>query len=165
MMCLSKNIDMLDQFIRGAGDVPLIVTFKELEPRLKLRETGRNQLVAHFGGMRGSNVYRDCDAAILIGSYRLLVAFSQAIQKVSPEFDPMDFSLMTWHQDLFRTRIRNGTNRYGGSSTPDLKGQEAPGCSNDISVIVVGDKETTTSLSRWFEVSQVIRISVRSSSA
>jgi hypothetical protein len=51
---------------------------------------------------------------------------------------------MTWHQDIFRTRLRNraASTTEAGACTPDLKEKELRGC-NNINVILVGDKKAT----------------------
>jgi hypothetical protein len=75
--------------------------------------------VSHYGATRGSNAYRDCDAVVLLGSYRLPPDVGRLIELVHGEIDLVDLALAAWHQELFRARMRllaPNSQKGGGSS-------------------------------------------------
>jgi hypothetical protein len=89
-----------------AFPTPYIVTYKRLQAEVQALLP---QPVQHYGATRGSNAYRTCEAAVLLGAYRPPVNFDQlAYLLFGPTYSPYKMAVATWMQELYRTRIREG---------------------------------------------------------
>jgi hypothetical protein len=89
---------------------PYVVTYKALDGTSFTEDIASilgKRAVQNYGGTRGSNAFRACDAVILVGSYRPPVSFDTlAYQLFGASYSPYKYAVAHWIQEIYRTRIR-----------------------------------------------------------
>jgi hypothetical protein len=94
---------------QGFAD-PYVVTYKTLNGESFTQDIAAivgKRPVQNYGGTRGSNAFRHCDAVMLVGSYRPPVSFDTlAYQLFGTAYSPYKYAVAHWIQEIYRTRIR-----------------------------------------------------------
>ena len=104
---LDNDLPNLKERIESYGAKPYIVTYKEFADEIRDR---LSMPVVHYGLTKGSNEYRECDCAVLIGAYRLPPDYLNLARIIYPGIDENSIPVANWIQEIYRTRIREGKN-------------------------------------------------------
>ena len=75
----AKRVEQMNQLIAmlcARHKKPLIVTYRDLKPLLKLPSHAQ---FAYFGAIRGLNKFKDCDAVIVIGRHQIPIQAAESM--------------------------------------------------------------------------------------